>query len=122
MQTIKVAVQKMKMTMQTLQMIVQKVKRAMQKMKMTMQTLQMIVQKVKRAMQQVKMTVQTFQMIVQKMKRSMQQVKKLNIPCVDLIFFLKFEYICKLQRVKRSHNCLVCVQIKTNTKEKKIVT
>jgi transcriptional regulator NrdR family protein len=65
MQTIKVAVQKMKMTMQTLQMIVQKVKRAMQKMKMTMQTLQLI---------------------VQKMKRSMQQVKKLNIPCVDMIF------------------------------------
>ena len=101
MQIIKVAVLKVKMTVQTLQMIVLKVKRAMQKMKMTMQTLQMIVQKVKRAM---------------------KQVKKLNIPCVDMIFFLKFEYICKLQRVKRSHNCLVCVQIKTNTKEKKIVT
>ena len=100
----------------------QTIKVAMQKMKMTMQTLQMIVQKVKRAMQKMKMTIQTFQMIVQKMKRSMQQVKKLNIPCVDMIFFLKFEYICKLQRVKRSHNCLVCVQIKTNTKEKKIVT
>jgi hypothetical protein len=100
----------------------QTIKVAVQKMKMTMQTLQMIVQKVKRAMQQVKMTVQIFQMIVQKMKRSMQQVKKLNIPCVDMIFFLKFEYICKLQRVKRSHNCLVCMQIKTNTKEKKIVT
>jgi hypothetical protein len=100
----------------------QTIKVAVQKMKMTVQTLQLIVQKVKRAMQKVKMTVQTFQMIVQKIKRTMQQVKKMNIPCVDMIFFLKFEYICMLQRVKRSHNCMVCVQIKTITKEKKIVT